>query len=132
VQAGPLNDESVIVEWRLDRRGIWRKEMLQEFSYALAFVFIVFAAIPTQAQKSSSPGDEFLGSWENVLPGHPGYSLSRHGDTFILMDRKGGSAEGKFNNGQLLFDRPRGQLEITYSKPSDGIDIGGQVYRRVK
>jgi hypothetical protein len=106
--------------------------MLQRFARAFAFVFAISTAFPAQAQKSNAPGDEFLGSWDNILPNHPGYSLSRHGDTFVLMDRKGGTAEGKFSDGKLLFDRPRGQLEITYLKSTVGIDIGGQVYRRVK
>jgi hypothetical protein len=106
--------------------------VLQGFSRVLAFIFVIFPTLPAQAQNSAATGDEFLGKWENIQPSHPGYSLSRHGNTFIMTDRMGGTAEGKLNSGKLLFDMPRGQLEITYLTSSDGIDIGGQVYRRAK
>ncbi len=81
---------------------------------------------------SPEPGDELVGRWENTRPGHPGYTLSRKGDDFRLTDRQGGSIEGKYADGRLSFDTPKGLLAVEYFKSKDSLTIGGQVYRRVK
>lgn len=86
------------------------------------------------AQAGGAPGDEMLGTWDNIRPGHPSYTLSRDGDNFRLTNTNGsGSIDGgKFINGSLFFDAPRGRLEASYMKSRDQLTIGGQIYRRAK
>jgi hypothetical protein len=85
-----------------------------------------------QDKTAGAPGGEFVGQWQNVLPGHPGYKLSRTGNGFIIADERGGSIDATYSEGTLFFDLPRGRIVVRYSKLDDTINIGGQVYRRVK